>query len=200
MYEIEEATEDQHAAERLRQLEARVEELERALSRLLGTPFLAPSDEHFAKTQKLPALAPASGGGDGLGITAAFATLDTRIAEAADFESSLLRKPDLAPIVPIDERLIEDVHVPRPRPQAVRQPVTLRVRSALEDKHAAILKKLTSTWRSPEGYTYLKKLIIDERGDRAGFGFDVMSELLFLSDILDTPTDGCAWTANGRSF
>ncbi|CAN0504949.1 unnamed protein product, partial [Phaeothamnion confervicola] len=101
MFEVEDA-QDHDARERLARLEARVAELEDALARALGARDLVPSADHFAKTQKLSTLdwqeetAQPAGNSRNLGLTAAFATLDTRVAEASDFESSLRRAPDLS--------------------------------------------------------------------------------------------------------
>ena len=194
---------DRSPLDRLARVETRLAELEAALARMCGLPELAASDDHCAKTQKLAALdstktdpPPAS---SGLGITAAFATLDADVAAAADHESSLARKPDLSHIVPINENLIEDSFAQRVRPRAVRAPGNGRRKTALEELHPKLLLRLTMTWRSTEGYDYLKRLIIDDRGDRKGFDPATMSELLFLSAILDTPVDENAWAANARA-
>lgn len=203
MFEIEEAQEHD-AHERLARLEARVAELEAALSRALGIQGLAPSAEHFAKTQKLSALTwyeenePVKSKSGSLGLTAAFATLDTRIAAASDFESSLLKKPDLSHVVPIDASLIDDAFVPKVATRARRIPTTRRIRSAIEELHPSLLKRVSAIWQSSECYEYLKKLIIDDRGDRNGFDPNVMSELLFLSQILEAAGSSDAWAANAR--
>jgi len=196
---------EQSAGDRVAGLEARVAALEAALARVLGGEDLLPSAEHFAKTQKLSALGPNTGttaaaasptGYVNLGITAAFACLDGQVAAAAAAELALTRAPELGPMVDIDPGLIEDAYArrtPKPRGRVVSN---RPVRSDLEDQYPKILQKLTFTWRSREGQEYLKKLIVSDRGDRAGFDPAVMSELMFLSDILDAPATSDAWAAN----
>ena len=203
MLDIEEAQE-QDAHERLARLEARVAELEAALTRAIGMQGLAPSAEHFAKTQKLSALAwheenePVTPKSDGLGLTDAFANLDTRVAAASDFESSLLKKPDLSQVVPIDPTLFDDAFVPRVEARARRTPSNRRIRSAIEELHPSLLKRVSAIWQSGECHEYLKKLIIDDRRDRNGFDPNVMSDLLFLTQILETVGSADAWAANAR--
>ena len=208
MIDLEEE-QDLLARDRLTGLEVRVALLEAALAQMLGDGALLPSPDHFARTQKMVSLSTSrpigapgpKPGVDSLGITAAFASLDGRVAEAAEAESALARRPDLAPIVEIDPSLIEDAFAlraaPAPRPP-VRIRQTLRLRCALEESHPSIVRKIEATWRSREGREYLQKLIISDRGDRAGFDPAVMSELLFLSEIIDEPVSTDAWTANSR--
>lgn len=190
---------------RIARLEARMADLEALLTRVLGSQALAPSSDQFAKTQKLTALdlrtdpAPPARESSGLGITAAFATLDSRVAAAAEFESSLARKPDLSEVVPIDASLIEDAFAIRERPRPARRPRSGPVRSAVEALHPGLLKRITLIWRSPECHDYLKRLIVDERGDRSGFPPEVMSELLFLNEILEVSASADAWAANARA-
>ena len=186
-------------------LETRMAQLEAALARALGDGDLQPSPDHFARTQKMERLAdpaePAKPktGIENLGITAAFACLDGVVAEAAEAESAFARKPDLSPIVEIDPSLIEDAFAARPvrAPRAVeRAPRMLRLRCSLEEGHPSIARKIEATWRSPECRDFLQKLIISDRGDRAGFDPAVMSELLFLGEILDAPVSADTWSAN----
>ena len=186
-------------------LEARMAKLEATLARALGDGDLQPTPDHFARTQKMEHLAnlakPAKpkSGIENLGITAAFACLDGVVAEAAKAESASARKPDLSSIVEIDPSLIEDAFAPRqahaPRPAARAQQM-LRRRSALEEGHPSIARKIEATWRSPECRDFLQKLIISDRGVRAGFDPAVMSELLFLGEILDAPVSADSWSAN----
>ena len=196
---------DQSARDRVAELEARVTALEAALARVLGGDALLPSAEHFAKTQKLSAINPAAqtmpapatpSGSMNLGFTAAFACLDSQVAAAAAAEIALTRPPDLGPMVDINPGMIEDAYARRaPKPQ-VRVVSNRPVRSDLENQYPKILERLMFTWRSKEGQEYLRKLIVSERGDRAGFDPHVMSELMFLADILDAPATSDAWAAN----
>jgi len=178
---------------RIARLEARVGALERALARLNRPPEAgaeAPAD--------LPAIAIKSGPEtrstlDRLGITAAFAALDARVAaEVADEQARRFRPVsfDLPEIV-IDPSLIDKAFAPR-------RPEKIEVRSDLEALHPRIVERLTGTWRTPELLSYLKRLIVDERGDRAGFCAAVMSELLLLSAVLEAPDAGDTWDANAR--
>ncbi len=191
--------------ERVARLEARVGALERALGILTANAGALQPQAALARTQQLLKLgadggaAPSQAAGpdsksslDRLGITAAFASLDMRVAEAAAAENSLERnsKVDLA-MVEIDASLIDKAFA-RPLPQK------LDVRAALEELHPKISERVTGTWRTGELLQYLKKLIVDERGDRAGFAPAVMSELLFLSAILEAPEEEDAWAANPR--
>ena len=186
-------------------LEARMAQLEAALARAIGEGELQPSAHHFARTQKMERLADSAqpdkpkSGIENLGITAAFACLDGVVAEAAKAESASARKPVLSSIVEIDPSLIEDAFAPRqahaPRPAARAQQM-LRRRSALEEGHPSIARKIEATWRSSECRAYLQKLIISDRGVRAGFDPAVMSELLFLGEILDAPVSADSWSAN----
>ncbi len=203
MLEIEEAQEHD-ARERLARLEARVAELEAALERALGKQDLTPSAEHFAKTQKLSTLAwheenePVAPKSDSMGLTAAFATLDSRLMAASDFESSLRKAPDLSHVVPIDASLIDEAFVPKVEARARTRQATRRIRCSIEELHPGLLKRISAIWQSTECYEYLKRLIIDDRGDRNGFDPNVMSELLFLSQILEATTSRDAWAANAR--
>ena len=131
---------------------------------------------------------------DPLSLTSAFATLDVRLAEAAEAESEALRKRgSLTPMVDIDPGLIDQAFARPP-------PVKVDVRCSLEEKHAGIMKRVSGTWRTKELIDYLRKLIVDERGDRAGFDPEVMSELLLLSGILEAPAMTDTWKANGRTI
>ena len=188
-------------------LESRVAQLEAALARVVGEGEPLPSAHHFARTQKMERLAdPAEpaipkSGIENLGITAAFACLDGIVAQAAEAESASKRKPDLSSIVEIDPSLIEDSFAARPvrAPQVIaRAPQVLRLRCALEEGHPSIMKKIEATWRSPECSEFLQKLIISDRRDRAGFDPAVMSELLFLGEILDAPVSADSWSANAH--
>lgn len=125
---------------------------------------------------------------DSLGFTDAFATLDLTLAQAHQSESAIPRRMQRgADLDDIDEAIV-DRHLERPPPEK------LDVRSALEDGFPKILKRVMETWRTQELRTYLSKLIVDDRGDRAGFDPNVMSELLMLNAVLDAVPDAGAWT------
>lgn len=193
---------------RVARLEARVEALERALAILTANAAALQPLAVLERTQKLVKLGAAGGAApaapspaagpdsrsslDRLGITAAFASLDMRVAEAAAAEVSLGRAGGNDPwMIEIDASLIDKAFA-RPPPEK------LNVRAALEELHPKISERVTGTWRTGELLQYLKKLIVDERGDRAGFAPAVMSELLLLSTILEAPDDEDAWAANPR--
>lgn len=205
---------------RVMRLEARVALLESALARALMRLDALPPADPMAMTQPIPVPDAEPPGGiraapdvppsdveapatvpemrrespNTLSLTNAFATLDLRLAEAAEAESEALRKRgSLAPMVDIDPDLIDQAFARPP-------PVKVDVRCALEEKHAGIMKKVSGAWRSKELIDYLRKLIVDERGDRAGFDPEVMSELLLLSSILEAPAMTDAWNANARTI
>ncbi len=203
-----EVRESPETRERVARLEARVEALERALAILTANAAALQAPAALDRTQKLVKLG-ADGGAasavqaqaagpdsrsslDRLGITAAFASLDMRVAEAAAAESSLGRSGGIdSSMIEIDASLIDKAFA-RPPPEK------LNVRAALEELHPKISERVTGTWRTGELLQYLRKLIVDERGDRAGFAPAVMSELLLLSAILEAPDDEDAWAANPR--
>lgn len=56
-------------------------------------------------------------------------------------------------------------------------------RSALEIRHFRIAEKITLLWGEPEALRYLESLVVDDRGGRAGFDKEVISELMMLSSI-----------------
>ncbi|MBL8382703.1 MAG: hypothetical protein JNM90_06505 [Burkholderiales bacterium] len=165
-----------------------------AAQRGAAVAFTVPEAPAGARTAPALAAGPDSRSTlDRLGITAAFAMLDQNVAEAAQRESALARS---APVrldeITIDESLIDKAFA-RPPPQK------LDVKSDLEALHPRIVERLTGTWRTPELLAYMRKLIVDERGDRAGFSPSVMSELLMLSAVLEAPADADAWDANARA-
>lgn len=206
MFELD-PEESPEPAARIARLEARVAALESALAVLsaqVGTVALG-----FADTQRLPVMSAANAEADAdagaaaaakwsdpdrFSLTGAFATLDSKVAEAAAAESSIGRKSvfDTAS-VEIDATLIDRAHARPP-------PVKLHVRADIEDLHPKITKRVVDTWRTGELRQYLSKLIVDERGDRAGFSMNVMSELLLLSSILEEPEDTDKWDANARTI
>jgi hypothetical protein len=178
---------------RIAQLEARVAALELALARLSDRGSAPAAD----KTQKLPVIRMEAGPEtrstlDRLGITAAFATLDSRVAAVAEEEMRNTRPITFdLPEIEIDPSLIDKAFARKP-------PEKIEVRSDMEDLHPRIIERLTGTWRTPELLQYLKRLIVDERGDRAGFSANVMSELLMLSAVLEAPIESDNWNANAR--
>ena len=197
MFELD-PEESQESAARIARLEARVAALESALAALTAQAGIAAPG--FEVTQKLPVMTEPEAPGkkwsdpDHFSLTGAFATLDSKVAEAAAAESSIGRKSvfDTAS-VEIDATLIDRAHARPP-------PVKLHVRADIEDLHPKIAERITKTWRTGELRQYLSKLIVDERGDRAGFSMNVMSELLLLSSILKEPEDHDKWDANARTI
>lgn len=180
---------------RVAALEGRVARLEAALARLEGQSAGAlPTLD--VKTVKLPLLevGPETRESmDRLGITASFAMLDAKVAEAAAREAALGSRQSFAGPVEIDASLIDRAFA-RPAPQR------LDVVSHLEEFHPKIAERIASTWRTAELVEYLKRLIVDERGTRAGFAPEVMSELLLLSAILEAPEERDRWNANARAI
>ena len=162
------------------------------------------------KTVKLPILSATCDGIatlDHLQLTASFATLDARVADAAANEASIGHRrgsTGYLQFAPVPE-LELDLTPLSPRTQSgdltpVAGTPLIVVHSFLEESHPTIVARLVWTWRSPELLGYLKRLIVDDRGDRAGFSHEVMSELLLLHEILDTPQDIDKWNVNARAF
>lgn len=203
---------DPETREQLNSLETRVARLERALAQGLGGIGARPDE--CAITQKLVALkneaellrtrpmkilsspSPAERADtlDRLGITGSFASLDERLAEAAQAETEIHRRQDnFAPVMVFDEALID-------RATAKPPPEKIEVFSHLEERHPNILKKICSVWRTPELGQFLERLIVDDRGTRAGFEPGVMTELLLLNAILDAAGETDRWHANARAI
>ncbi len=57
--------------------------------------------------------------------------------------------------------------------------------SALEKRFPRIADKIVLMWGAPEFPQYLTSLMIDKRGDRQGFPFDVLDEFMFLNEFHD---------------
>ena len=114
-------------------------------------------------------------------------------AEAAEAESRLGRSNVTPAPLEIDASLIDRAFERAP-------PQKIEVQASLEEFHPKILQHIVATWRTTELLQYLKRLIVDERGDRAGFSPGVMSELLLLSSVLEAPPESDAWHANARAI
>ena len=61
--------------------------------------------------------------------------------------------------------------------------------SHIEQKHPHIVDRLRLLWGYPEGSRYLASLLVDARGDRAGFSREVFSELITLVNRYPAPTE-----------
>lgn len=181
--------------ERIAVLEAKVARLESVLARLnVALPEPPPAPD--VKTVKLRVIEPGPApreATDSLNITAAFAMLDEKVAAAAAHEASIGVRQHFAGPVEIDASLIDQAFA-RPAPER------LDVVSHVEEFHPKIAERIASTWRTAELLDYLKKLIVDDRGNRAGFAPGVMSELLLLSAVLEAPEDTDRWNANARAI
>lgn len=143
--------------------------------RLAAMPQSAPPDRPVAAAPVLERRRPTL---DSMCFTSAFATLDERLHQQMEMEAAALRRPDLAPPVTIDPALIDRAFA-RPAPQRIE------VRADLEQTYPHLLDRITAAWGTPEVAGYLRKLIVDERGGRQGFPYEVMSELLTLSALLE---------------
>jgi len=53
----------------------------------------------------------------------------------------------------------------------------------VEAKFPRIADKLRMSWGTPQGKAYLDSLIVDERGGRTGFPFDVFAALMELQTL-----------------
>ena len=175
---------------RLARLEERVDALERALMHLMQTA--TPGAEKTQPLQVITGAAAQPTGSDALikrlEITNSFASLDAALAEAQAAEARLAQPFVLNDAVEIDATLIDKAFA-RPPPEL------LDVISWLEETHPKITERIVLSWRTPELLVYLKRLIVDDRGDRAGFIPGVMSELLLLSAVLESPPEARNWNA-----
>jgi len=190
---------------RIEELEARVKWLEGALTSLLqqrrakpaqpgGTPMFtlddddflpAPSGEHTQPMEVLGGKPPAPDM-DAMRFTHSFAILDEVLREQLEAEESAQVVPEAGHPVLIDPDLI-DRALARPAPELIE------VRCALEEQFPNLLQRVTVMWGEPEALAFLQKLIVDERGGRQGFPFEVMSELLVLSGIAEAKANTDKW-------
>jgi len=115
-----------------------------------------------------------------LGITAAFETLELKVADAAAEELGAGRKrgPDAPMIEILPDMLDAALLRPQSRP--------LYVRCALEEQVPSILQQLVATWRGPESDVLLKKLIREDHGSRLGLDPDVREELALLLGVRES--------------
>lgn len=90
---------------------------------------------------------------------------DVVVSEEADEEPAF---PALLVVGDDDNRLSETIRVD--------------TRAALEDI-PRVMHRIRMMWFYPECEGMLDKLIIDDRGNRAGFSREVMEELLFLASL-----------------
>lgn len=125
---------------------------------------------------------------DVMSFTNSFATLDARLQEQAECENAAVRlaRADLGLPAMLDAEMIDRV-IPKPLPELIH------VTSALEEGYPHLLSKITAIWGEPECVPYLRKLIVDDRGSRQGFPFEVMSELLVLSSVAEAQPEKSAW-------
>jgi hypothetical protein len=123
---------------------------------------------------------------DPMRFTSAFATLDARLEEQLESEAVAAQPVDLGHPVLIDPSLI-DLAFAKPPPEKIH------VVAAIEEFFPNIAERICTLWGEPELLPFLRKLIVDERGGRQGFPFEVMSELLVLAGLAQAPKDLDAW-------
>jgi len=80
--------------------------------------------------------------------------------------------PALSPISPVSAQIAKTVSAP------VAEAI-----SVLERRYPRIAEKITLMWGTPEILSYLKSLVVDNRGGRVGFDGEVASELMMLSSV-----------------
>ena len=165
-----------------------------------GEPLLADSTPDAGARQPLAVTPPraaaqeqtaakAASAGVELSFTDSFSTLEDRLQEQLDLEARAApaNAADTAghPVL-IDAGLIDKAFAKPP-------PELIHVVSDFEEQYAHLAEKVVSIWGTPECVAFLRKLIVDERGSRQGFPFEVMSELLILSAVAETPAVSRAW-------
>jgi hypothetical protein len=74
--------------------------------------------------------------------------------------------------------ILDDAGEPEPLPETIK----VEARAAVEDI-PRVMHRIRMMWFYPECEDMLDKLIIDDRGNRAGFSKEVMEELLFLASL-----------------
>jgi hypothetical protein len=90
------------------------------------------------------------------------------------------------------DRAAGGLSFPEIRLQLVEPPVPLAPKSAVDKVSKAcaaieqfehLLAPLSTLWGHPEFDRFINRLIMDDRGNRRGFGPEVMEELLFLAQL-----------------
>jgi len=147
---------------------------------------LFPEFEMATASGRSAAAVVASARKDPMSFTSSFATLDERLREQIENESTAVPAHDMAPPVLIDPSLIDLAFAP-PAPRM------LEVRCFLEESYPHLLSRIITLWGEPELVSFLHKLIVDDRGSRQGFPFEVMSELMTLSALVQAPQDEEPW-------
>ena len=66
-----------------------------------------------------------------------------------------------------------------------KEPVDRKYVSALEKGFPRVVDKILLMWGAKEFPEFLSTLMIDTRGGRQGFPFEVIQELMFLQEIHD---------------
>ena len=64
-----------------------------------------------------------------------------------------------------------------------KDPVDRKYVSALEKHFPRIVDKILLMWGAKELPEYLNTLLLDNRGDRHGYPFEVIQEMMFLQEI-----------------
>jgi hypothetical protein len=101
-------------------------------------------------------------------------------SQAALVEALQLPAPQPAAATPLPQLMLDDEEEP---PKPVRQgPEKIDVVAALE-KYPRILESIEMFWGGMQSKEFLKTLVFDDRGNRAGFPPEVMAELLFLLEL-----------------
>ena len=116
---------------------------------------------------------------NGMGITAAFASLDAKVEEASAAECMIAPiRLSRAPVLDIDAGLIDAALHDASSKQ-------LNERASIESQYPSITLKVCSAWRTPELRVYLQRLLADDHGKRGGLDPHARGELQFLSAVLD---------------
>ena len=66
-----------------------------------------------------------------------------------------------------------------------KEPVDRKYVCALEKQFPRVVDKILLMWGAKEFAEFLATLMLDNRGDRQGFPFEVIEELMFLQEIHD---------------
>jgi len=136
----------------------------------------APLLEEFDLTPEPAPAATSRPAAVNLGITAAFETLEGKVAEAAVAELACVRKRGFAaPAIDLSPDLLDTPAPPPPR--------RLEVCCALELLNPSILQQVTAFWSTGECELRLQRLIGEDFGGRMGLDPMVREELKLLCAI-----------------
>ena len=120
---------------------------------------------------------------------AAFALLQGAVAETTRPGRPPLTAPQAVELVFLHDimaQVVQSMQANATQETAPRRATpTFSAFSALEERYMRIAREVVTLWPRPECRQFLESLIVDDRVSRQGFAEDVLSELVFLRQVLD---------------